>query len=225
MIRLENVTKEFKVESISQQVLKNINLEIKNNELITIMGPSGGGKSTLLQIIALLTEKSEGAIYFNEEKINFKNEKKISCIRRNNIALVFQNPNLISSLNVIENIIISINSDESYRQNFKKAKKLLDKVGLSEKYNAKVTSLSGGEAQRVSVVRAIINNPKLLLCDEPTGALDSGNSKKIMELLLRIKKETGCTLIIVTHDKDIGNLGERKIFLKDGEMHEMDRHL
>lgn len=225
MIKLKNITKEFLVENISQKVLKNINLEIKNNEFITIMGPSGGGKSTLLQVIALLTDNTTGEIYFNDEKVSFKNEKMINTIRRDNISLVFQNPNLISSLNVIENIVIASDSKESYREKVKKAKVLLDKVGLKDKYYAKVTSLSGGEAQRVSVVRAIINKPKLLLCDEPTGALDSTNSKNIIELLLEIKREMGCTLIIVTHDKDIGNLGEKKIFLKDGELYEMDRHL
>ncbi|MEG2289678.1 MAG: ABC transporter ATP-binding protein [Clostridium sp.] len=225
MIKLKNVTKEFQVENIRQRVLENINLEIKNNEFITIMGPSGGGKSTLLQIIALLTDNTTGEIYFNDEKVSFKNEKKINSIRRDNISLVFQNPNLISSLNVIENIVIASNSKESYREKVKKGKELLDKVGLKDKYYAKVTSLSGGEAQRVSVVRAIINEPKLLLCDEPTGALDSTNSKNIIELLVEIKREIGCTLIIVTHDKNIGNLGEKKIFLKDGELYEMDKHL
>lgn len=225
MIKLKNVTKEFSVENVSQKVLDNINLEIKRNEFITIMGPSGGGKSTLLQIIALLTNNTTGEIYFNDEIVDFKKEKKINDLRRDNISLVFQNSNLISSLNVIENIVIAINSKESYREKVNKAKVLLDKVGLKGKYNAKVTSLSGGEAQRVSVVRAIINNPKLLLCDEPTGALDSTNSNKIIELLLEIKNQIGCTLIIVTHDKDIGNLGDKKIFLKDGELYEVDRHL
>lgn len=225
MIQLKNVTKEFKTNNVSQLVLKNINLEIKANEFITIMGPSGGGKSTLLQIISLLTAITSGEIYFNDMKINFNDEKKLNTIRREYIGLIFQNPNLISSLNVVENIIIAMNSTESYKTKLQRAKILLKRVGLETKYNSNISSLSGGEAQRVSIVRALVNNPKLLLCDEPTGSLDSVNSAKIMDLLLEMKKEFGCTLIIVTHDKEIGNLGMKKLFLKDGEIHEMDRHI
>ena len=225
MLQLKNVTKEFKTNNVSQLVLKNINLEIKANEFITIMGPSGGGKSTLLQIISLLTAITSGEIYFNDMKINFNDEKKLNTIRREYIGLIFQNPNLISSLNVVENIIIAMNSTESYKTKLQRAKILLKRVGLETKYNSNISSLSGGEAQRVSIVRALVNNPKLLLCDEPTGSLDSVNSAKIMDLLLEMKKEFGCTLIIVTHDKEIGNLGMKKLFLKDGEIHEMDRHI
>ena len=118
-----------------------------------------------------------------------------------------------------------MNSTESYKTKLQRAKILLKRVGLETKYNSNISSLSGGEAQRVSIVRALVNNPKLLLCDEPTGSLDSVNSAKIMDLLLEMKKEFGCTLIIVTHDKEIGNLGMKKLFLKDGEIHEMDRHI
>ncbi|MGL5577369.1 MAG: ABC transporter ATP-binding protein [Sarcina sp.] len=217
MLSVKNISKEFN----NEKVLKDISLEIKENDFITIMGPSGGGKSTLLQIISLLTEPSEGEVWFGNSKVNFKKEKNINLIRRENISMIFQNANLISSLNVLENILITTNTNESYKDKVTRIKNLLDKVGLSKKYDSSVTSLSGGEAQRVSIARALINKPKLILCDEPTGALDSKNTKKIMQLLLNVQKENKTTLIIVTHDKEIGELGERKIFLKDGELYEV----
>lgn len=225
MISIKNLSKEFYSDEEEFKVLKNINLEIKENDFITIMGPSGGGKSTLLQIVGLLTEPTEGDIYYNNNKMNFKKEKLLNQYRRDYVGLIFQNSNLISSLSPLENLIIAMNSKESYKIKKNKAKELLDSVGLSKKYNSEVTSLSGGEAQRVAVVRSLVNNPKLILCDEPTGSLDSLNSKNVIELLLKIKKEMNCTLIIVTHDKEIGQLGERQIYLRDGEVNEMGRDI
>ena len=217
LISLKNISKSFN----GEEILKNISLEIKENDFITIMGPSGGGKSTLLQIIALLTEADSGEVYFKGCKVNFQKEKGVNLIRRENIAMIFQNSNLISSLTALENIIIAISSNESYMAKVKKSKELLDKVGLSKKYNSNVTSLSGGEGQRVAVARALVNNPSLILCDEPTGALDSVSSKNIIELLLSTQKNTKSTLIIVTHDTEIGRLGKKQILLRDGEIYEV----
>ena len=225
MISIRNLIRDFYSGELKQTVLKNINLEIEDGDFLTIMGPSGGGKSTMLHIMALLIEPTTGEVYYNNNKLNFKDEKALDNYRRDNIGLIFQNSNLISCLSPLENLIIAMNSKESYSSKKKKCKELLDKVGLSHKYNSKVSSLSGGEAQRVSVVRALVNNPKVILCDEPTGALDSVNGKKVIELLINIRKERKCTLIIVTHDESIGQLGERKIYLKDGELHEMDRNI
>ncbi|SFB40464.1 ABC transporter ATP-binding protein [Clostridium frigidicarnis] len=225
MITIKNITKDFYSGDLRQNVLKDVNLEIDHGDFLTIMGPSGGGKSTVLHIMGLLIEPTSGEVYYNNNKINFKNERSLDNYRRDNIGLIFQNSNLISCLSPLENLIIAMNSKESYNSKKKKCKELLDKVGLSKKYNSKVSSLSGGEAQRVAVVRALVNEPKVILCDEPTGALDSVNGKNVIELLLNIRKERNCTLIIVTHDEKIGELGERKIYLKDGELHEMARNL
>lgn len=222
MISIKDLSKEFTNGDIKQNVLNNINLEINDNNFITIMGPSGGGKSTLLYCIALLTEPTAGEINFNNKKINFKNEKSLENLRKNNIGLIFQNSNLISCLSPLENIIIAMNTNESYSLKKKRAEELLERVGLKNKGKSNVNVLSGGEAQRVAIVRALINKPKLLLCDEPTGALDSSNSKKIIELLLELKRETGCTLIIVTHDEKIATLGERRLCLEGGNLYEMD---
>lgn len=225
MITIRNLTKDFYSGDLRQNVLKDVNLEIDHGDFLTIMGPSGGGKSTVLHIMGLLIEPTSGEVYYNNNKINFKNERSLDNYRRDNIGLIFQNSNLISCLSPLENLIIAMNSKERYNSKKKKCKELLDKVGLSKKYNSKVSSLSGGEAQRVAVVRALVNEPKVILCDEPTGALDSVNGKNVIELLLNIRKERNCTLIIVTHDEKIGELGERKIYLKDGELHEMARNL
>lgn len=225
MIKIKNLSKEFSSGGEKQYVLKDISLEIENNDFITIMGPSGGGKSTLLQVLGLLTEPTKGEIYYKDNKIDFKNEKELNKYRRENIGLIFQNANLISSLSPLENLIIAMNSKESYKEKSKKAKDLLDKVGLSKKYNSDVAALSGGEAQRVAVVRALVNNPKIIFCDEPTGALDLSNSKKIIDLLLNIKNEKNCILVIVTHDRKIGELGNRRIYLEDGKIYEMGRSL
>ncbi len=225
MIRVKNLSKEFYSGDESQYALKGINFDIGDNDFITIMGPSGGGKSTLLQILGLLTEPSKGEVYYNNNKVDFKNEKALNKYRLENIGLIFQNANLISSLTPLENLIVAMNIKESYKKKSKSAKELLDKVGLSKKYNSNISSLSGGEAQRVAVVRALVNNPNIILCDEPTGALDSNNSKKVIDLLLSIKKERNCTLIIVTHDKEIGALGHRRIYLEDGEIYEVGKNI
>ncbi|EKS4345332.1 ABC transporter ATP-binding protein [Clostridium sporogenes] len=221
MIEIENVYKSFIQGNNEQKVLKNINLEVNKNDFITIMGPSGGGKSTLLYTLALLSEPNSGNILFNNKIVNFKNDKEIEKLRRKNIGLIFQNHNLISCLTAVENIIIAIDSKETYKEKKKKAEYFFRKVGLYEKRNVISTALSGGEAQRVAVVRALINDPKIIFCDEPTGALDSANGKKVISLLLNLRKEIGCALVIVTHDEEIGRLGEKRFLLKDGVINEV----
>ena len=186
-------------------------MKIDENDFITIMGKSGCGKSTLLNIIALLTEPTAGSVYYDGVRVNFRKMKKVESNRRNKIGLVFQNPNLISTLNVYENILLTMISKEKG-----KILDYLDMVGLKDKYKADVRTLSGGEAQRVAIVRAIINHPEVLLCDEPTGSLDSESSKVIVDLLLKVQEETKCGLIIVTHDNEIGSLGKERIILEGG---------
>lgn len=221
LIEMRNLYKSFIQGNNEQKVLKNINLKVEKNDFITIMGPSGGGKSTLLYTLALLSEPNSGDILFNNKIVNFKNDKEIEKLRRKNIGLIFQNHNLISCLTALENIIIAIDSKETYKEKKEKAEYFLRKVGLYEKRNVISTALSGGEAQRVAVVRALINNPKIIFCDEPTGALDSANGKKVISLLLNLRKEIECALVIVTHDKEIGRLGEKRFLLKDGVINEV----
>ena len=220
MIKINNLSKEFKGKSFTQKVLKNINLEIKDGEFVTIMGPSGGGKSTLLNIIGMLEEPTNGEVFIDEKKVNYKSQNVLDNLRRENIGLIFQNPNLISSLNPLENLLIAMQNNDSAKDKINKAKELLKRVGLNGKEKSKITNLSGGEKQRVSIVRALVNNPKILLCDEPTGALDSKNGQNVMDILLKFKKDTNATLIVVTHDEAIGSLGEKRLYLQDGGLHE-----
>lgn len=221
MIQLKAVNKNYKRENLEQQVLKNIDLTIQEGEFITIMGPSGGGKSTLLYILSMLETSSSGEMYFDDRIVSGKKEREVEDLRRKNIGLIFQNSNLIASLTPLENLLLAMDSKENKKDKVQKCEALLKKVGLLKYKNAKVTSLSGGEAQRVAIVRALVNNPRFILCDEPTGALDSENGKKVIELLLKVKAELGCCLVIVTHDERIGALGERKFFLEDGVINEL----
>lgn len=221
MIKIKNLTKDFTREGISERVLKDVSLNIKDGQFVTIMGPSGGGKSTLLNIIAILMEPTSGSVTIDDEEINYKKENHNDDLRRNKIGLIFQNANLISCLSPMENLMVAMDNDKSYKEKKEEAKRLLESVGLKNKIKADVSSLSGGEAQRVAIVRSLVNNPSILLCDEPTGALDSNNGKRVMELLLNIKKKNNATLIIVTHDKRIADMGERRLFLEDGEIREL----
>lgn len=220
MIKINNLSKEFKGKSFTQKVLKNINLEIKDGEFVTIMGPSGGGKSTLLNIIGMLEEPTNGEVFIDEKKVNYKSQNVLDNLRRENIGLIFQNPNLISSLNPLENLLIAMQNNDSAKDKINKAKELLKSVGLNGKEKSKITNLSGGEKQRVSIVRALVNNPQILLCDEPTGALDSKNGQNVIDILLKFKKATNATLIVVNHDETIGSLGEKRLYLQDGGLHE-----
>lgn len=218
MLQLKSIQKSY----ANENILNDINLTINDGDFATIMGPSGGGKSTLLSILSLLENPTAGKVYLDNKEINFKNEKKLETLRRENIGLIFQNSNLISSLTPLENLLLAINSNESMRKKVLKCQNLLKAVNLLDKKNAKISSLSGGEAQRVSIVRAVVNNPKIILCDEPTGALDSKNRDKVIKLLLETQKMLSCSLVIVTHDKTLGVLGHRQFFLEDGVLNELN---
>lgn len=219
MIQLKNITKDYLDGTEKHVVLQDINLKIEKNDFITIQGKSGGGKSTLLQIIGLLTEPSEGSIVYNNEDVDMKQREKVDCLRKNNVGFVFQTPNLISCLNPLDNIMLPATGKEQ-KEIKKYAESLLQKVDLYEKRFARTKTLSGGEAQRIAIVRALINNPKLILCDEPTGALDTETGEKVIQLLYDIWKENKCAMIIVTHDSNIAKLGKRQLVLERGGLFE-----
>jgi len=225
MIKLSNVSRLFKDGEKNNEVLHNINLTIENNEFITVMGPSGSGKSTLLNLIALLIKPSEGEIYFNDKKVIYSSEKEIDQLRRDNIGLIFQNANLISCLTPLENILLVMKSNEGYNQDKKIAMEWLEKVGMADKYKSNIMALSGGELQRISIVRALVNKPQILLCDEPTGALDYKNSSNVLKIIMELQKETKCSVVIVTHDEKIGLMGNRRILLEGGNVCELENDI
>lgn len=222
MIRVENVYKYYLMGKEKFYALRNINLKIKRGEFVAIIGPSGSGKSTLLNIIGGLDCPSEGKVFVENQDIFKFNDKKISEYRLNKIGFVFQFFYLEPNYTVYENVVIPlIFSRKNSRE--KRVKEILEKVGLSQKMKNRAVELSGGERQRVAIARAIINDPNILLCDEPTGNLDSKTGLSIIQLLKELNKE-GKTVVMVTHNLEYIPFANRVITLRAGEIKEEIRN-
>ncbi len=222
IIKIENLHKSYINGKNSLHVLKGIDIDIKEGEMISIMGSSGSGKSTLLNILGILDSYDEGAYYLNDIVIRKMSEKKAARFRNKYIGFIFQSFNLISFKTALENVALPL-----YYQNVKRKKRnalaleYLDRMGLKEWANHLPSELSGGQKQRVAIARALISNPKIILADEPTGALDTTTSYEVMDILHEVNK-TGITVIIVTHENDIAGRTERIIRLKDGIIESSD---
>ena len=214
IIELKNLTREYQSGSQTIKALNNINLTIDEGEFVIILGPSGAGKSTLLNILGGLDQPTQGQIIINNENIEKYNEDQLTQYRAKNIGFIFQFYNLIPNLTSIENIELMkdvTNKDINGTE-------ILESVGLKEHANQFPAQLSGGEQQRVSIARAIAENPTLLLCDEPTGALDSKTGIKILSLLQEKSKENNTTVIIVTHNSNLAQAADKVIHIKNGEI-------
>lgn len=218
MIKLNNVKKSYSVGGGSLEVLKGIDLEIAAGEMVSVMGSSGSGKSTLLNILGILDDMDSGEYYLDGKLIDHISEKNAAHLRNSFIGFVFQSFNLIPFKNAAENVALPL-----YYQGMNRKKRnilaleYLDKVGLKEWAEHMPSELSGGQKQRIAIARALITNPKVILADEPTGALDSTTSYEVMDLLKQVNKE-GMTVIIVTHEHDISEMTERLINLHDGKI-------
>ena len=218
MIELKKVYKEYVNDEVVTKVLFDINLKINKGEYIAIMGPSGSGKSTLMHILGLLDTPTKGHYFFNNKKVSKMEDEELSKYRNKKIGFVFQNFNLLPRLNALENVILPLlYSGQAPKERINLAKQSLASVGLGERIMHRPNQLSGGQQQRVSIARAIVSSPKIILADEPTGAIDSNTSLEIMEILKSLNKE-GITIIIVTHETDISKFAKRILYMKDGEI-------
>jgi lipoprotein-releasing system ATP-binding protein len=213
MIRAENIHKAYG----NLQVLKGISLEIPKGEIVSIVGASGAGKSTLLHILGTIDKADSGRIMFNDIDISFLNEKKLSAFRNKMIGFVFQFHHLLPEFTALENVCIpAYIAGESKKAAIEKASRLLNFLKLSERLDHKPSALSGGEQQRVAVARALVNNPAIVLADEPSGNLDSANSLELHELFFRLRDEFKQTFVIVTHNKELADMANRQLVIKDG---------
>lgn len=213
MIKAVNIKKSFG----SLQVLKGIDLEIPTGKIYSIVGASGAGKTTLLQIIGTLSKPDSGEVYYEDKKISSLNEKELSAFRNKKIGFVFQFHHLLPEFTALENICIpAFIARTPKRKAEKEAMKLIDYLGLSERVNHKPSELSGGEKQRVAVARALINNPAVVLADEPSGNLDSANREELHDLLFKLRDDFNQTFVIVTHDDQFADRSDKIIHIKDG---------
>ncbi len=216
VIKLQGVKKLYKLGKVEIFALRGINLEIRKGEFVCIMGPSGCGKSTLLNLLGCLDKPTEGRYILNGEDIAQLDDDTLSEIRCNYLGFVFQSYNLIPQLSVVENIEVPLYyQGVSPKESRKKSVELAMKVGLGERLNHKPLELSGGQQQRVGIARALVNDPLLILADEPTGNLDSNSGKEIMQIFKDLHA-SGKTIVLVTHDENIAGYAERIVRLKDG---------
>lgn len=216
MIQIKNLHKSYPMGKDSLHVLKGLNLHIKEGEFVSIMGSSGSGKSTLLNIVGLLDEHDKGEYFLNGQLIEKLDEKKAAILRNKFLGFVFQSFNLISYKTALENVALPLYyKGENRKQRLKTAMDYLDKVGLKDWANHLPSELSGGQKQRVAIARALVTKPKVVLADEPTGALDSTTSDSVMELLKEINRE-GMTVFVITHEEEIAEQTDRIVRLKDG---------
>lgn len=217
MIRLQNIEKVYRTDTVETLALNKVSLDVAKGEFLSIMGPSGCGKSTLLNIIGLLDEPSKGEIRIDDQKTENLSDKQLAQFRNKKLGFIFQSYHLINDLQVLDNVELPLlyrNTTAKERRQL--ATEALAKVGLSNRVKHFPTQLSGGQKQRVAIARAIVGNPEIILADEPTGNLDSAMGNEIMDILLQLNKNDGTTIVMVTHDENMAHKTHRLVRLFDG---------
>lgn len=218
MIELKDISKIYKTESVEVAALKNINLIINRGEFLAIMGPSGSGKSTLMNILGCLDKPTTGVYLLENNDISKRNDNELAEIRNKQIGFVFQSFNLLSKLTALQNVELpQVYFGEGKKKRRRRAEELLEIIGLKDRSQHKPSQLSGGQQQRVAIARALINNPTIILADEPTGNIDSHAGNEIMQIFDRLNKE-GNTIILITHEEYIASHAKRVVRTKDGEI-------
>ena len=219
VVRLDNVVKTYSMGESEVHALRGISFAIEQGEFLSIMGPSGSGKSTCMNMIGCLDRPTSGIVEINGKETAKMTEKELALLRNQTVGFVFQQYHLIGSMNVLENVMLPLKYQKVEKsERVERAKQALEAVGLGERIKHRPHELSGGQKQRVAIARAMITKPKILLADEPTGALDSTTGKQVMEMFSKINQEQGTTVIIVTHDPGIGASTERCIKILDGQL-------
>ncbi|OGD12599.1 MAG: macrolide ABC transporter ATP-binding protein [Candidatus Aminicenantes bacterium RBG_13_62_12] len=220
IIKLENISRTYDIGETEVRALESINLSVAEGEIMAIMGPSGSGKSTLMNILGCLDQPTQGKYFLDGQEVSKMDKNRLALVRNKKIGFVFQSFNLLSRTTALENTELPLlySHDVPHKQHRDLAKKALKMVGLEGRELHKTNQLSGGEQQRVAIARSLVNNPALLLADEPTGNLDSKTGEEIMRIFNALNKQQNITVILVTHDPDVAALARRSIHLKDGRI-------
>jgi len=220
ILEAKEVGKTYRMGKVQVSALRGITLEVEKGEFLAIFGPSGSGKSTLLHVLGGLDRPDKGNVFIDGINLSTLNDAKLAEVRLRKIGFVFQFFNLLPRLTALRNVELPLTlADVSEKESIQKATDILELVGLKDRINHRPTELSGGEQQRVAIARALINDPKIVLADEPTGNLDTTTGWEIVRLMKRLNEEKGQTFVIVTHDQSVAETANRMIYLKDGVVH------
>lgn len=218
VIELQEVSKIYQSGPVEVKALDGISLKVRNGEFISVMGPSGSGKSTFLNVVGCLDKPTSGKVIINGTNTLDLSDSELTKLRRDSIGFVFQHYNLIPTLTAFENVELPMIFRQASRSEREQAKDILNLVGLEKEIDRKPTELSGGQQQRVSIARALANKPSILLCDEPTGNMDTKSGEIVMKIIDELNKEKGITVVLVTHDPHISSYAHRAIRLVDGKI-------